>query len=149
MPTDRHVPAVTGCAGLHEILGIEVGTTGVGRTGGVHDGELTLLPQRLKRRERRVQAEESVEIENVMARNIDRGTHGVIRSLAVGDNDVEAVGCAALKYDDQPLVLILRVGGISGTSEKAWDGRGADNGHGTIAKKYATGDGHGKNAFSY
>ena len=36
-----------GRAGLHEVLGIEVRASGVGRTGGMNDGEMTLLPERL------------------------------------------------------------------------------------------------------
>src|SRR5208337_2107629 len=47
-------------ARLHEILRVEVRAVGIGRTGGVHDRQLTLLPERLERRKRRVQAEEAV-----------------------------------------------------------------------------------------
>jgi hypothetical protein len=46
-----------GSAGLHKILRIEVRTRGVGRSGGMNDGEMLLLPERLKRRERGMQAE--------------------------------------------------------------------------------------------
>ena len=33
-----------GRAGLHEVLGIEVGTAGIGRTGRMHDGQMSLVP---------------------------------------------------------------------------------------------------------
>ena len=35
-------------AGLHKILSIEVRTRGIGRTGGVHDRQMALFPQRLE-----------------------------------------------------------------------------------------------------
>ena len=38
-----------GRAGFHEILRVEMRARGIGRAGGVHDGEMTLLPQRLER----------------------------------------------------------------------------------------------------
>jgi hypothetical protein len=62
-----------------------------------------LLPQRLKGRERRMQAEEAVEIEHRLARNVDGGPHGVILRLGVRDDDVQSVGRAALEDDDQAL----------------------------------------------
>ena len=71
-----------GSAGLHEILRIEVRAAGVGRSGGVHNRQLTLLPQRLERRERRMQPEEAIEIEHRLARNVDARPHGVILRLA-------------------------------------------------------------------
>ncbi len=77
---------------------------GIGRSGGMHDGEMPLLPERLKRRQRRMQAEEAVEIEHGLARNIDAGPHGVVLRLAVRNHDVQAVGRAALKNYDQTLV---------------------------------------------
>ena len=52
-----------GRAGLHVILRIEVRARGIGRAGGVHDREMLLIPQRLQRRERRMQPEEAVEID--------------------------------------------------------------------------------------
>ena len=39
-----------GRAGFHIVLRIEMGARGVGRTGGVHDGEMFLFPERFKRR---------------------------------------------------------------------------------------------------
>jgi len=54
----------TRSAGLHKILRIEVRAAWVGRSGGMHNRQLTLLPQRLKRRERRMQPEEAPEIEH-------------------------------------------------------------------------------------
>jgi hypothetical protein len=52
-----------GRAGLHEVLGVEVGAGHVGRAGGVDDGEMALIVERLEGRERGMQAEEAVEVE--------------------------------------------------------------------------------------
>ena len=52
-----------GRAGLHVVLRVEVRARRVGRAAGVHDGQPARVPQRLERRQRRVQAEEAVEIE--------------------------------------------------------------------------------------
>ena len=46
---------------------------GIGRSGGVHNRQLTLLPERLERRERRMQAEEAIEIEYRLSRNLMLG----------------------------------------------------------------------------
>src|ERR1700677_3371038 len=102
--------ALFGCshtarAGLHEILRVEVRTRGVGRTGGMNDGQMTLLPQRLKGRERRMESEESIEIKHRVARNIDGRPHSVVGALVVGHDDVEAVGGTALEDNDKTLVF--------------------------------------------
>ena len=62
-----------GRAGFHVVLRIEVRARGVGRAGGVNDRQVALLPQRLEGRERWVQPEESVEIEDRVARNLMDG----------------------------------------------------------------------------
>ena len=48
-----------------------------------------------------MEAEEAIEVENLVGGDGDAGTHGVVVLLAVGDNDIEAVGSAALKDDDE------------------------------------------------
>ena len=48
---------------FHVVLRVEVRARGVGRAAGVDHGEPARVPQRLERRQRRVQAEEAVEVE--------------------------------------------------------------------------------------
>ena len=91
-----------GRAGFHVVLRVEVGAGHVGRAGGVHDGEMALVVERLEGGERGMQAKESVEIEDLVLRNRDAGAHGVVVLFAIGNDDVEAVGGAALKDDDEP-----------------------------------------------
>ncbi len=50
-----------------------------------------------------MEAEESIEINDFVLGDGDAGTHGVVVFFAIGNNEVEAVGCAALKDDDQAL----------------------------------------------
>ena len=56
-----------GRARLHVVLRVEVRARGVGRAAGVHRGEPPLVPERLERRQRRMQAEEAVEIDGAVA----------------------------------------------------------------------------------
>ncbi len=98
-----------GRAGLHEVLRIEVRAARIGRAGGVHDGQMALVPERLQGRHRGMQSEEAVEIDDRVARNIDRRPHGVVSLLAVRNHDVQSVGRAALEDDHQPLVCRCRV----------------------------------------
>jgi hypothetical protein len=49
-----------------------------------------------------MQAEEAIEVETWFCGDGDAGAHGVVVLLAVGNDDVEAVGRAALEDDDQP-----------------------------------------------
>src|SRR6202043_3978422 len=87
---------------LHEILRIEVRAAGVRRSGGMHNRQLTLLPERLERCEGRMQAKESVKIKHSLARYIDARPQGVILRLTVGHDDVQAVGGPTLENHDQP-----------------------------------------------
>src|SRR5579862_4895823 len=88
-------------AGLHEILSVEMRSRGIGRTCGVNDGQLLLVPDRLQCPEGRVQSKEAVEIKHRLARDVDRWPHLIVRSLAMRDNNIETVGCSALKDDHQ------------------------------------------------
>jgi hypothetical protein len=65
---------------------------------------MALIEERLERRERRVQAEESIKIENLILGDGDAGAHRVIVLLAIGDNNVKAVGGAALEDDDEAAI---------------------------------------------
>ena len=106
---------------------------------------LTLLPERLERRERRMQAEEAIEIDYGLARNVDAGPHRVILRLGVRHHDIQTVGGAALKDHDQPLGARARLSRAhSGASEKTRHRGRADDGKRAVAKKYATSDGHKK-----
>ena len=97
-----------GRAGFHVVLRVEVGAGHVGRAGGMDDGEMALVVERLEGRERGMQAEESVEIEDLVLRNGDAGPHGVVVLFAIGHDDVEAVGGAALKDDDEAAIGVVR-----------------------------------------
>jgi hypothetical protein len=50
-----------------------------------------------------VQSEEAIDIHNGFLRDVDIGPHRIILPLAMRDNDVEAVGSAALEDHDQAL----------------------------------------------
>src|SRR6202158_278302 len=93
----------------------------IGRSGGVHDGEMLLFPERLKSGHRRMQSEEAVEIEHGFFRNVDGRPHGVVAGLAMGHNDVEAVGCTALEDHYQTLGGDDGVGRAKGRArQEAW-----------------------------
>ena len=128
-----------GSAGLHVVLRVEVGARHVGRSGGVDDGEMALIVERLEGRERGMEAEESVEVEHLVLRNGDAGAHGVVVLFAIGDDDVETVGGAALKDDDQAAVGNGRSLGHDGADEEAGDGRGAGEGKGAVEKEESAG----------
>src|SRR5438270_269178 len=78
------------------------------------DCELLRVPEGLERSERRVQAEEAVEVDDgVLARlarlvNRDLRSKLVVISLAVRHDHVEAVHRAALEYRDQSLATTVR-----------------------------------------
>src|ERR1022692_837731 len=116
-------------------------TTG-GRSGGMHNRQLTLLPERLKRREGRMQAEEAIEIEHSLAWNIDAGPHGVILRLAVRHNNVQTIGRAPLKNHYPAFGARARLSRAPcGAREKAGHRRRSDNGQSAVTKKDATRDG--------
>ncbi len=105
-----------GRARFHVVLRVEVRARAVGRSGGMDDGETLRIPHRLEPGERRMQAEETVEVDDRLARralarlrNGNRRAHGVIIFLAVRHHDVEAVGRAALEDGDQSFPPPARV----------------------------------------
>ena len=71
----------------------------------MNDGEMALVVERLERSHGRMQTEEAVQIDHLILLDSDRRAHGVIVLLAIGDNDVEAVGGATLEEYDQLLMI--------------------------------------------
>jgi hypothetical protein len=67
----------------------------------VDNSEMALVIEGLEGRERRMEAEEAIEVENLVLGNGDAGAHGVVVLLAIRDNDVETVGGATLKDDHE------------------------------------------------
>src|SRR5215467_11751498 len=109
----------------------------------MHDGEVLLVPQRLKSRHRRMQTEESIEIKHRFARNVDGRPHRVVRQLTVRDDDVQSISGAALENDDQPFRFCARLSrSIRGTCKKTRERGGSYRGECAVEKKYSTGDGH-------
>src|SRR5579862_5229706 len=107
----------------------------------MHDGEMALLPERLKGRQRRMKAEEAVEVENVFARNADAGPHRVILRLGVRHDDVKPIGGAALKNHDQPFGACARRRRTEGgASQKSGYRCRSDDGERAVTKKDATSD---------
>ena len=136
-------------ATLHEILRVKVRARRVRRSRGMHDGQMTLLPQRLKRRQRRMQSKAAVEVEHRLARDIDAGPHGVVLRLRVRHNNVQPIGGATLKNDDQTPVARARIDRAkSRAREEARYGCRTDDGQCAVAKEDATCDGH-ENAPGY
>ena len=111
----------------------------------MHDSQVLLVPDRLERRHGRMQSEESVEVNYIFARDIDRGPHRIVRPLTMRDHDVEPICRAALKDHHQPLVACAAFSRTkSSSTKKAWYGRRTDHGKCAITKKNAAGDGHNK-----
>src|SRR5215831_10225610 len=101
---------------------------------------MTLLPERLQGCERGMEAKESVEIDYVLAWNVNARPHRVILFLAVRDDDVESVGCAALKDNHQALGASSAFDGAERSArQEARHGRCADYGESAVAKEHATG----------
>ena len=93
-------------ARLHEVLGVEVRACRVGAAGGMDEGGRAVPEERDERLERRMQSEESVEVDRRLAagaraRNGDRRPRRVIRLLAVRNEDVQPVHGAALEDRDE------------------------------------------------
>ena len=134
-------------ARFHVVLRVEVRARGVGRAGGIHDGQVPPVEQRLERRERRVQAEEAIQIDGgVFAlvaaadgpRHGDGGPQIVVGLLAVRHHDVQAVGRAALENGHQDLLARRgRVGGIERALEPQRRRARPHHGQRRIAKKNA------------
>src|ERR1035437_22742 len=105
---------------------------------------MALVIERLEGGEGWVKSEEAIEIENLILRDGDAGTHGVVVFFLVGHDNVEAVGGAALEdyYE-----AAAGVGGGSfsheGADEEAGNGRGARDGQGAFVEEESPVDLHG------
>ena len=87
-----------------------------------------------------MEAEEAVEIENLVLRDGDAGAHGVVVLLAVGHDDVEAVGGAALEDDDKAAAGVAGGGfGHDRADEEAGDGGGARDGERAFVEEESAG----------
>ena len=132
-----------GGAGFHVVLRVEVGTRRVGRAGGVDDGEMALIVERLERGKSGVQAEVAVKIDSgVVAgagtRDGDGRAEIVVGLFGVRDDDVEAIGGTALEDGYEHFFAasgsILRIEGAFEPNRSSTD---ADHGEGGIAKEDA------------
>jgi len=104
---------------------------------------MPLLPERLKRRERGMQSEKSIEIDHGLPRNVNAGPHRVILRLGVRHNDIQSISGAALENDDEPFgaaSVLSRAKRSPG--KKAWHGSRPNDGERAVAKKYAACDRH-------
>jgi hypothetical protein len=140
-------PAVAGVLharrpGLHVILRVEVGTAHVGRAASVDNGEMTLIVKRLERRQRRMEPKEAVKIDNLVLRNGDCGSHGVVILFAVRDDSIQTVGRAALENDNEPLAGSADSLSQHGANQETWDGRGAGYGKRAFVEKESPTDLH-------
>jgi hypothetical protein len=100
----------------------------------VNDGEVACVPERLDGLHGRMEAEESVEVEDGILRDSDAGAQVEIGFFAMGDDDVESVGGSALEDDDEFFALGLRGGGLGedGAGDEAGHGGSSDDGHGAV-----------------
>src|SRR5580692_8107037 len=90
-----------------------------------------------------MQAEEAVEIEHGLLRNVDVGAHRVVIALSVGNNDIQSIGCTTLEDYDQTLgAAAVFKRAECGTREKAGNCSCADYGESAITKEDAARDGH-------
>src|SRR5262249_27858534 len=136
-------------ARLHVILRVKVRAGVVGRARSMHHGQMFLVPQRLERAHGRMQAEETVKIDHVLAGNGDRPAHTRIRLLGVRHHDVQAVGRTALKQHYQALALGAAgssLGGINRAREEARNNAGAYHGQRAILEKHSASDCHVANS---
>src|SRR5439155_22317613 len=83
------------------------GKGAIGQTDRINDRELLAVPGRLQGTQRRVESEASVDIDRAVwlarFRYHDRGPQVVVPFFREGDDDVQAVGRAALKDSDEDL----------------------------------------------
>src|SRR5215469_18484463 len=90
-----------------------------------------------------MQSKKSVEVDHSFPGNVDAWPHRVVSRLAVRDHNVEPVGRAALKDDDQALRSRARTGRSERRSrKKTRQCCRANCGQSAIAKENATCNGH-------
>src|SRR2546423_4945095 len=90
-----------------------------------------------------MEAEEAVKIDcrvfSVLRTwNRNRRAHGIVRLLTVWNDDVQSVGCAALKEHHQSLLAVAEcaVNSVSRPSKKTWDNSGTNQSHGAALHEY-------------
>src|SRR5271157_5929894 len=96
-----------------------------------------------------MQTEDTVEVDRCIratgTRNIDSGTHLVIRILTVRDDDVQSISSAALKEDDETLAsaggCVCGLREYSAGQERG-DDAGPHHGHGAALHECSAGNGH-------
>ena len=92
-----------------------------GEPDGMDNGEMALFVEWLERRERGMQAEEPVEIDDLILWNGDAGPHRVVVLLAIGNHDVQAVGGAALKDDDEAAIRAWLRSAPAPSEPESWE----------------------------
>src|SRR5438270_2688044 len=104
---------------------------------------MLLLPQRLERGHRWMQPKEAIQIEHAQARNSDAGAHVVVRLLTMRHYDVQTVGRAALKENDQALrSWSSGFRGIHRARKKTGNHAGTHNGQRAVLQKNSASNGH-------
>src|SRR5687768_8483086 len=121
---------VGGCR-FHVVLRIEMRASRTGTADGMHRSKEAAIVQRLERRERRMQSEESIQVDRRVARdracdtrgtrNGNGGPEGVVGLVSVRHDHVECVRRTALKEADQRLAFRSpqKLGAERGATEKA------------------------------
>src|SRR5262245_17428135 len=90
-----------------------------------------------------MQAEEAVQIDDRLLRNVNAGAHRVVLGRAVRDDNIEAIGGTALEDHDQALGARCGLGGSErNPREKAWYCGRPDYGESTVADENAACDRH-------
>src|SRR5882724_381304 len=104
---------------------------------------MLLVPQRLECVHRRMQSKEAIKVKHALARDGDAGPHVVIRLLTVRYNNVQTVGGAALKENNQAIPARSRgFRGVYRARKKAGNHAGADNGQHAVLQKNSASNGH-------
>ncbi len=132
-------------ARFHVVLRVEMRSRRVGRAHRVHNRQVLLIEERLERSERRVQSEETVQIDRraILFRGVvrrprdgNRRAEVVVGLFAVRHHHVQSVGRAALEDRDQDL---LACAGSLARIQSALEPQGrrahTDHGEGGISKK--------------
>ncbi len=84
-----------------------------------------------------MESEESVEIDDRVARDVDGRPHRIVGALGVRHDDIEAVGCAALENDDQALVLgARRLSRVRCAREECGNGCRAYDSEAAVSQEY-------------
>src|ERR1019366_1411962 len=97
---------------------------------------MALIVKWVERRERWMQTEEAIEVNDLGLRDGDGRTHRVVVLFRIGHDDVEAVGSSTLKDDDQAAARVDGCGlGEHGADKKAGDRSGARDGEGSVAQE--------------